>query len=249
MKRKLFILCLAALLLLGSCGKAEEDAAVNAIDFKGYSAAEIMDWAKENNVASSVRFVYVSDDTGAAFGDVLLQSVEPGKPISDEGIEITLSRGNLLLSGSGLEARVPNVIGKSFSDAKSELEALGFSVDSKYEDSTEVKDAVLLSDPLPGMSASTGSRVLLTLSSGSRREPKLSVKLDIPSGAQEQNTIEVYVDGEPDRSKTVCLDASVQRRTFYFSGSGTQTVRFTMNGEFLAEYTLDFDKETVKKIE
>ncbi len=248
MKRKLLIIGLMVfLLLLCSCDKTEEDASVNAIDFKGYSASEIMDWARENNVASSIRFVYVSDDIGAAFGDVLLQSVEPGKPISDEGIEITLSQGNLLLSGSGSEVGIPNVIGKSLSDAKAELEALGLSVDSKYESSAEAKDTVLLSDPLPGMSAAEGSKVLLTLSSGERRSPRLSVLLDIPSTGQENNMIKAYVDGELDRLKTVCLDASVQRRTFYFYGSGVQTVKFTVNNEFLAEYTLDFDKETVKK--
>lgn len=61
---------------------------------------------------------------------------------------------------------VPDIIGKMFIDAKNELQNLGFSTDCKYENSSSLKDTVLLSNPLPGTKLDKGSKVVLTLSDG-----------------------------------------------------------------------------------
>lgn len=67
-----------------------------------------------------------------------------------------------------LKVIVPNVIGKSFEDAKSELASLGLLVDSKYDDSSLPKDFVIISDPLPGISVNERGKVILTLSTGKK---------------------------------------------------------------------------------
>ncbi len=61
---------------------------------------------------------------------------------------------------------VPDVIGKDFNDAKNELTKLGFKVTEKLEDSAKEKGTVLLSSPLPGVKAPSGSEIILTVSTG-----------------------------------------------------------------------------------
>lgn len=242
MKRKVYLLLLLIFaLLLCSCGKAQDDPVSLAVDFLGYTEAEVLAWANENNAAEQFSFVYGSNtDVEVILGQVIDQSVAPGNPITD-GIQITVyARTMLQTDPSSPKTVVPNVVGKSFDDAKTALSAVGLTVDFRYEASSREKDTVLSSEPLPGVSVVPGSKIVLILSSGESKAKQLGVKLDLPTTSSGQNTVQVYVDGELDRSKTVCLDGSVSSKMFYFTGSGVIDVRFMINGEFGPSYTLDF---------
>ena len=144
--------------------------------------------------------------------------------------------------------KMPNIIGKTFADAKNELESLGLTVSSnvKYEKSDKEKDVVILCSPLPGVSTQSGSSVELTLSSGEKREKTLEVNVDLPSTGGDLN-IKVYVDGELDNSKTTTVDSSYTfSKSFKFKGSqGVKEVRVKINDELYKVYKLDFDKSEV----
>lgn len=247
MKKKICMIGLVIFtLFLCACSKEEIENEIMAIDFSDYTVYEVIEWANENDIASLLSFVYSSDGE-EVLETILAQSIEEGSPIIDS-LELIVYSAEFPDSNVTSKTLVPNVIGKSLDDAKADLTALGLSVDTKYESSEKEKDTVLLSDPLPGISVSEGEKVLLTLSSGETKKGTLSVTLEINSTSNEDNIIKVYVDGELDRSKTVCLDSSVTSKTFHFTGSGTKEVRFTINGEEAAVYSLDFTNGEIFEI-
>ncbi len=244
MKKKILCICLIIMtVLLCSCKKESTD--IKAVDFGEYTIEEVIAWANENDAAPLFGFVY-STDSEKAYGTVISQSVEPGKSITD-GIEITVSTKPRLTDGSDT-AVVPNVIGQDISSAREKISSLGFTIDTKYENSSKEKDIVLFSDPLPGIKAKTNSVITLTLSSGKAKESTVSIILDFDGLSEEDHTIKVYVDGELDRSKTVCLDSSVTRKTFKFSGSGKKEIKFKINNEVFAVYDVDFGTSEINKI-
>ncbi|MDQ6697239.1 MAG: Stk1 family PASTA domain-containing Ser/Thr kinase [Actinomycetota bacterium] len=61
---------------------------------------------------------------------------------------------------------VPGVIGKSFGDASRDLQAKGFKVISKRQDSTVAAGQVISSDPREGAQVAKGSKVTLVVSAG-----------------------------------------------------------------------------------
>lgn len=147
--------------------------------------------------------------------------------------------------------KIPNVIGKTFEDAKNELEALGLKVSSsvKYEKSDKPKNTVILCSPLPGNSVKVDSSVDLTLSSGEKKEKTLELNVDLsgfPSTGGDLK-ITVYVNGERDDSKTTTVDSSYTlSKSFKFKGSqGTKEVRIKINDELYKVYKLDFDKSEI----
>ena len=149
------------------------------------------------------------------------------------------------LAGSVNNVKIPNIIGKSLDDAKSELSSVGLQIgDIRYEDSDKAKDTVILSDPLPGTSVEGNSKINLTLSSGAAREKTLTIKMDVPAGNSEIE-FAVYIDGVMDRTKKV--DPSVSSTvTFKIKGSkGKKAVTIKDDGNPYKEYTLDFDKNLV----
>lgn len=67
---------------------------------------------------------------------------------------------------SSVLIKVPNVIGKYYDDAKDELSNVGLSISTEYEESTHPKGYILRTEPLPGISVSRNSKVILYVSSG-----------------------------------------------------------------------------------
>ena len=233
---------MSLLLILCACKQTETEAVTKMIDFTDYTINDVIAWTVENDVASSFSYVY-SADSGKEAGCVIAQSVESGMPITD-GIVITAATKPLLLAGGEVNTVVPDIIGKRFEDAKNELNALGLPYDVRYSSSAREKDTVILTDPLPGISLSENTKIVLTLSSG-KRESQISIVLPIKSESSKDNVIKVYVDGELDRSKTVCLDSSVTSKTFCFQGTGTKEVKFKINNEVAAVYNIDFSSGKV----
>lgn len=90
---------------------------------------------------------------------------------SDSTVALTVSTGK-----NGV--KVPDVAGKSIAEAKSILQAKGFSVSQETDASEEVeKNSVIRQDPEAGIDAPAGSTVTITISTG----PDTSEQVQVPS--------------------------------------------------------------------
>lgn len=142
--------------------------------------------------------------------------------------------------------RIPDLIGKSLDEAEDALHSQGLEVgDIKYEDSDKTKDTVILTDPLPGCEAADGSSVNLTLSSGSRKESRLRVVVELPADVETEIKLGVYVDGVLNQTKTVD-PTGMSQASFTVKGTGgIKTVHVFLDGALYKSYELDFDKGLV----
>ena len=156
--------------------------------------------------------------------------------------------------GPDTSVKVPNIIGKSFNDAKRDLDSVGLKISSdiQYKSSSKPQDTVLLSSPLPGTSVNSGSSVQLVLSSGEKQEKNISIDVQLPEFPEDihEVTLTVYVDGILDNSKTVTIDPLFKKsKAFSFKGSsGTKNVRIKINDQLYKVYEIDFDNLSYKAI-
>ena len=136
------------------------------------------------------------------------------------------------------------MIGESLDSARSILESQGLSVsETKYEPSNREKDIVILSDPLPGVAVSPGTGVVLTLSSGIKKQKTVSLTVDWSDQEpfKDDVILKVYVDGELDSSKTTIVDPSVTRKVFQFQGTeGEKEIKVKFNDAFTRTYYIEF---------
>ena len=99
-----------------------------------------------------------------ASGKVIRQN-PPANSSAQEGdtVTITVSKGRR-------PVKVPNVVGKSLSDANNTLEAAGLRPTYKLKESDEVpEDCVISQSPVGGASAYQNDTVTIVISSGSSR--------------------------------------------------------------------------------
>ena len=145
---------------------------------KGKAKVEVPD-VKGQNVTDAVAaltqkglaYKQYQVPSSSAPGTVTGQSPSPGTMVvKGTSVRINVSKGLPPII-------VPSdVIGKSVSDATSELQQLGFNVQTQDADSTKPKDTVIATDPKPGSSASRGSQVTLTVSRGPQTAPVPDVR-------------------------------------------------------------------------
>ena len=193
------------------------------------------------NAGFNPEVVYITDSSVPADVVKAVDPPENSKVSSGSTVKIYVNKGN------SQNVKIPNVVGKSLEDAKSEIlsQNLSVSSDIKYENSDKEKDTVILTDPLPGISVSSGSSVKLVVSSGEKKEQRIPLTVDWSDDKQftDDVSIKVYVDGELDRSKSTIVDSSVSRKTFYFSGRhGKKSVKVKINDDIVKLYEIDFDK-------
>ena len=126
---------------------------------------------------------YVFDDT-VDEGTVLIQSVAEGEDVQKRmEIVITVAAKTDLIA-------MPDVTGKAYDIVKSELEALGFSVEKNEIYSTEIGAGNVISQtPLAGSKQKANAKVLLTVSLG--KDP-VNVTFDANGGQCEEATRVVY---------------------------------------------------------
>jgi serine/threonine-protein kinase len=108
---------------------------------------------------------------GARGTDRASDSIEAGKVCGqDPAAGSQLEKGSTVtyyVSTGKSNVDIPNVVGKTESDAKSSLENAGFKVDSKSDSSeTVTKGQVISQSPTADTSAAKGSTVTITVSSG-----------------------------------------------------------------------------------
>ena len=150
-------------LIVVSKGKVK----VEVPDVRGDSAADAVRALTQAGLDAKEYQVTSSKQAGTVTG----QSPAPGTMVvKGTTVRINVSKGLPPVI-------VPSdVIGKNVADATSELQQLGFNVQTQEADSTKQKDTVIDSNPKPGSSAQRGSQVTLTVSRGPQTAPVPDVR-------------------------------------------------------------------------
>ena len=142
---------------------------------------------------------------------------------------------------------IPSVLGKTLSEAQGELEALGLTVETVYDDDSKAaKDTVLCSSPLPYGKVEKGVVVTLTVSSGVGDKHKAEINIELPSNVNDTLTLSVIVDGvvDSEQSKQV-VPSVVGSVTISLEGHGVSNVVVMLGDQIYREYTIDFTKGEV----
>lgn len=136
----------------------EEPEIIKMPDVVGYDEEEAVKQLEDLNI----RYI-IERDYSDKFeeGKVASQSIESGTEIKDG------DKATLVISKGQKKGSVPDVTGKTLSEAKSILEAAGFEVEEDDEYSEEVEENLIISQsPEGGSEASEGSAVKITVSKG-----------------------------------------------------------------------------------
>lgn len=145
------------------------------------------------------------------------------------------------------QVELPSAIGLMLSEAKLELEELGLTVETQYDDeSKEAKDTVLGMSPLQYGKVEKGTVVTLTVSSGKGDKNTVNVYVDLPTNTDDSVEMTVIVDGvvDPQYSKTLVPKYN-KTCTLEITGSGTSTVVVQLDGQAYREYSIDFSTSSV----
>ena len=145
------------------------------------------------------------------------------------------------------QVQLPSVTGLTLSEAKSEIEALGLTVETQYDDdSKESKDTVLGMSPLQYGKVDKGTVVTLTASSGKGDKNTVNIYVDLPTNTDSTVEMTVIVDGvvDPQYSKTLVPKYN-KTCTLEITGSGTSTVVIQLDGQAYREYSIDFSTSSV----
>lgn len=145
------------------------------------------------------------------------------------------------------QVQLPSVTGLTLSEAKSELEEFGLTVETQYDDdSKEAKDTVLGMSPLQYGKVDKGTVVTLTVSSGKGDKNTVNIYVDLPTNTDSSVEMTVIVDGvvDPQYSKTLVPKYN-KTCTLEITGSGTSTVVIQLDGQAYREYSIDFSTSSV----
>lgn len=166
------------------------------------------------------------------------------------GVKATIGSTVYVYVANGEKAEqveLPSVTGLTLSEAKSELEELGLTVETQYDDeSKEAKDTVLGMSPLQYGKVEKGTVVTLTVSSGKGDKNTVNVYVDLPTNTDDSVEMTVIVDGvvDPQYSKTLVPKYN-KTCTLEITGSGTSTVVVQLDGQAYREYSIDFSTSSV----
>ncbi len=145
------------------------------------------------------------------------------------------------------QVEIPSVEGLMLSNAKTQLEQLGLTVEVEYDDdSKEPKDTVLGLSPLQYGKVDKGTVVTLTVSSGKGDKNTVNIYVDLPGNISGSVDMTVIIDGvvDPQYSKTL-VPMYNKTCTLEITGSGTSTVVVQLNGSAYREYSIDFSTSSV----
>lgn len=139
---------------------------------------DLKGWDYNNAVGKygdKLNFVKKSSYSDSVSKGIIIYNARVGETVAKgTTIEVTVSLGP---KGGTTSAAVPNVIGKSYSDAEKAVKAAGYKVNKKEEYSSSVaKGKVISTDPKAGTTLAAGKSVTVTVSKG-----KKNTKVTIPS--------------------------------------------------------------------
>lgn len=214
-------------------------------DLTGKSQADAEKILKNKNLLYTV-YPVVNDSVDAG----MVVSTDPAA--GNDVVEGTTNIKVYVSSGASSEAnqvKVPDVSGKSLSDAQAAIESAGLTVGTTtYDDtSTQAADTVIKTDPLNGVKVAKGTSVNILVSSGKGATKTVTVNVDIPKSFTDNVTLQVYIGGQLDSSMGGTYLPSVVKYNvpLKFTGtSGTKDIVVMMSdGKKTAErdYTVDFD--------
>ena len=236
--------------------KVKEDAKITLVVNNSNSkvAVPILKGKTEDAAKSELRSVglnyeiVVVEDSETPAGVVINTDPMEGKEVTvNSTVKVFVSKGE-----ADKKAVVPNVIGKNISEATGILTSKGFKVSGNavVEKSSKAKDTVLSTNPLPGVEVEYGATIVLTVSSGEKKDKNVSIYVDLPSSVTREVSMKTYVDGVLDssNSKTI-VPAYNTTYTLVVSGSsGTKSVVVNLDGQQYRSYEVNFDTESVKNV-
>ena len=171
--------------------------------------------------------------------DVVSDTVASGIVISQDYKDVERPYGSIIKlkvsSGDGkAKVIVPNVVGKSISEAKKQLEDAKLVVEVTYGENEEKLNGTVLEQSYPQNSVlKEGDLIKLTVN---RRVISKTITIDgIPAGTQE-SAIEVKVS----------VDGGVSNSTRFSYNSETGEISFTISGYEKISYSVSIDGSVIK---
>ena len=177
-------------------------------------------------------------------GYIISQDPEPGTEIkSGEKVSFVVSRGEEE-DESGIE--VPNLKGKTESEAKKLLESVGLKLGKVATEHSDTEEGLIISQTKSaGSDAESGDSVGITVSSGpEKKSVSIPMKVDYSEAQNEVFTLTVTVTDSNGLHYIVNNQSRIKSdggETVTLTGTGRGTVRVIMDNEIVYEGTADFD--------
>lgn len=208
-----------------------------------YSEAETVKYLKEQSLTPEI--VYV-ENTKTPKGYTI-------ETFPAAGIKTTIGSTVYVYIANGKRTEkvtLPSVSGLQLSEAKTNLESLGLTVEVNYDDeSKEAKDTVLGMSPLQYGKVDVGSVVTLNVSSGAGDENTVNIYVDLPTNTDESVNMTVIVDGAVDSNYSKTLIPKYNKTcTIELTGSGKSSVIVQLDGQLYREYSVDFATSSVSTV-
>lgn len=183
------------------------------------------DSKKNHSVMIVVLITLVLISAGGMIGFMLLNhssSNEDSKSNSNETVtsqETTTEKEDesesVTESETSSKISIPDVSGKKFADASSELKALGLTIETEYEESSDVAEGYVIRQSVSeGRLLNSGDTVMLFVSSGKQTE------------STEQNTEESHSQNNEYKYYNVAEEVSIIRKRYYSTedSPGTKSI-------------------------
>ncbi len=145
---------------------------------------------------------------------------------------------------------VPDVVGKSYENAKSELESAGFTTQRVMVASAVTAGQVILTDPLAGNKLTKGSLINIQVSDGSKIIRGMEQYIDLPQDEYAEIKVTIYVDAV--RAEEVSgKPAYGFKKSIYLEPEGAKNHRKTVvvmiDDVRYEAFTFDFKNQTVTR--
>ncbi|WP_404352823.1 Stk1 family PASTA domain-containing Ser/Thr kinase [Caproicibacterium sp. XB2] len=156
-------------------------------------------------------------------------SVEKGKTIT---VYISTGPGSMT---------IPDVVGKTLSEAKKTLESAGFHVSAVAHDNTN-REAYYVTSTSPGAgnTAKKGDTITVNYSSG-KNEKEVKVVVQLPTNVSHSVDLSYYLDGIQQGSETVNPASNNTWTGRFTDSSGIKELLVELDGQKYIKYRLNFD--------
>ena len=145
---------------------------------------------------------------------------------------------------------VPDVVGKSYESAKSELESAGFTTQKSTVASAVTAGQVILTDPLAGNKLTKGSLITIQVSDGSKIIRGMEQYIDLPQDEYAEIKVTIYVDAVK-AEEVSGKPAYGFRKSIYLEPEGAKnnqkTVVVMIDDVRYEAFTFDFKNQTVTR--
>ena len=145
---------------------------------------------------------------------------------------------------------VPNVVGKTYENAKSELESAGFKTQRVMVASAVTAGQVILTDPLAGNKLTKGTLINIQVSDGSKIIRGMEQYIDLPQDEYAEIKVTIYVDAVK-AEEVSGKPAYGFKKSIYLEPEGAKnhkkTVVVMIDDVRYEAFTFDFKNQTVTR--